>query len=80
MLTMPTEENTETPRLSRDLLASQLGVSRLTLNRQLMRWTRSGLLSVGYGKVQFIDRGVLERIALDGFDWNVNKRPHASSK
>lgn len=60
------EGETETPRLSQDMLASQLGVSRPTLNRLLMRWTRLGLLSVGYGKLQVLNRDGLQLLALVG--------------
>lgn len=57
------EGGAETPRLSQDVLASQLGVSRPTLNRQLMQWGRLGLLSVGYGRLQVTDRAGLQRLA-----------------
>lgn len=51
------------PKLSQELLAAQLGVSRPTVNRQLARWARLGLLSVGYGRLQVIDRKGLRRLA-----------------
>lgn len=63
ILTICPEGEVQTPRLSQDLLASQLGVSRPTLNRQLTRWRRLGLLSVGYGRLQVMDRAGLQRLA-----------------
>lgn len=63
ILALCPEGATALPRASQELLASQLGVSRPTLNRQLAQWARLNLLSVGYGRLQVIDREGLRRLA-----------------
>lgn len=63
ILALCPEGATALPRVSQELLASQLGVSRPTLNRQLAQWARLNLLSVGYGRLQVIDREALRRLA-----------------
>ena len=46
-------------RISQDMLAAQLGTARQTVNRQLQAWSRQGLIKLGYGAIELIDRAGL---------------------
>ncbi len=48
--------------LSQEDLASQLGVSRATVNRQLRIWSQQGLLRLGYRYIEVLDQAALEAI------------------
>lgn len=50
-------------RLSQEMLATQLGVSRPTVNRQLAQWSRQGLIRVGYGRIDIVNLAGLEQLA-----------------
>ncbi len=52
--------------LSQQDLASQLGVSRATVNRQLSSWERQGLLRLGYRCVEILDSEALETARRSG--------------
>lgn len=49
-------------RLSQQELASQLGTSRATVNRQLRAWEQQGVLRLGYRSIEVLDRAALKAI------------------
>lgn len=49
--------------LSQQHLSDMLGVSRQSVNQQLKRWERQGLLSLSYGRVQVLDVTQLATLA-----------------
>ena len=44
-----------------------LGVSRQSINKQLGRWERQGLVRLSYGRVSLLDCAALERLTES--DW-----------
>lgn len=49
-------------KLSQESIASFLGVSRQTVNRQLRQWEQAGLVKLKYRSVEIVDVAALERI------------------
>lgn len=54
----------ERVQLSQEMLASQLGVARQTVNRQLKLWEQAGLIELRYATVSLLKLKELRRIAM----------------
>ena len=48
-------------RVSEEEYALPVGATRQSVNQELRRWEKAGYVRIGYGGVQVINRGALER-------------------
>lgn len=66
LLTIPKSEYLyEVPviKVSQELLGEMIGVTRKTINQHLSAFEQSGLIRVGYGRIELLDMDSLEVIA-----------------